>query len=163
VDICQRNGIEKLNYTGDKSGNLTMHKWFAATGCPGPYLESKFPYIAEEVNKRLGNVEPTKPSEPVETVPEKSIDELAMEVIAGKHGNGEERKKSLGKLYDAVQKRVNEILSPKIVHTVVKGDSLWGIATKYLGNGGRYPEIVKLNGLQSTVIRVGQRLTIPKK
>lgn len=53
VDICKRNGIAKLNYTGDKSGNLTMHKWFAATNCPGPYLESKFPYIAEEVNKRL--------------------------------------------------------------------------------------------------------------
>ena len=54
VDICQRNGIKKLNYTGDISGNLTMHKWFAPTGCPGPYLESKFPYIAAEVNKRLG-------------------------------------------------------------------------------------------------------------
>lgn len=55
VDICQRNGIEKLNYTGDASGNLTMHKWFTATTCPGPYLESKFPYIANEVNKRLKN------------------------------------------------------------------------------------------------------------
>lgn len=53
VDICQRNGIKKLNFTGDKSGNLTMHKWFASTLCPGPYLESKFPYIAEEVNRQL--------------------------------------------------------------------------------------------------------------
>ena len=53
VDICKRNGIERLNYTGNKSGNLTMHKWFVATACPGPYLESKFPYIAQEVNKRL--------------------------------------------------------------------------------------------------------------
>lgn len=53
VDICKRNNIKKLNFTGDKSGNLTMHKWFAATGCPGPYLESKFPYIADEVNKVL--------------------------------------------------------------------------------------------------------------
>lgn len=53
VDICKRNGINKLNYTGDTSGNLTMHKWFKATNCPGPYLESKFPYIAEQVNKRL--------------------------------------------------------------------------------------------------------------
>ena len=53
VDICQRNGIPKLNFTGDTTGNLTMHKWFAATACPGPYLESKFPYIAEEVNRRL--------------------------------------------------------------------------------------------------------------
>lgn len=56
VDICKRNGIEKLNFTGDKSGNLTMHKYFAATGCPGPYLESRFPYIANEVNKRLGTL-----------------------------------------------------------------------------------------------------------
>jgi hypothetical protein len=57
VDICQRNGIDKLNYTGDKNGNLTMHKWFANTACPGPYLGSKFPYIAEEVNKRLAKEE----------------------------------------------------------------------------------------------------------
>ncbi len=61
VDICQRNGIKKLNFTGDKSGNLTMHKWFAATNCPGPYLESKFPYIAQQVNARLsGGNQPAK-------------------------------------------------------------------------------------------------------
>lgn len=52
-DICRRNGIKKLNFTGDASGNLTMHKYFAPTACPGPYLESKFKYIADEVNKRL--------------------------------------------------------------------------------------------------------------
>lgn len=55
TDICKRNGIKKLNFTGDKSGNLTMHKYFASTACPGPYLASKFPYIASEVNKRLSN------------------------------------------------------------------------------------------------------------
>jgi len=53
VDICKRNGIKKLNFTGDKSGNLTMHKYFAATGCPGPYLEKKFPEIASKVNAQL--------------------------------------------------------------------------------------------------------------
>ena len=44
----------------------------------------------------------------------KSIDTLAKEVIAGKWGNGEERKQKLtaaGYDYNAVQKRVNEILS----------------------------------------------------
>ena len=62
VDICKRNGIKKLNYTGDKNGNLQMHKWYAATGCPGAYLESKFPYIANEVNKRLnGSTTPSLP------------------------------------------------------------------------------------------------------
>ena len=53
VDICKRNGIAKLNWTGTASGNLTIHKFFAATSCPGPYLESKMGYIAEQVNKRL--------------------------------------------------------------------------------------------------------------
>lgn len=53
ADICQRNGIAKLNYTGDESGNLTLHRFFAATLCPGPYLESKIPHIVSEVNKRI--------------------------------------------------------------------------------------------------------------
>lgn len=52
-DICRRNSIKKLNFTGDKTGNMTMHKWFQATGCPGPYLSGKFAHIAEEVNRRL--------------------------------------------------------------------------------------------------------------
>ena len=61
VDICQRNNIRELIYTGDSRGNLTRHNMFAATSCPGPYLQSKFPYIAEEVNKRLGiMLEPDK-------------------------------------------------------------------------------------------------------
>jgi peptidoglycan hydrolase-like protein with peptidoglycan-binding domain len=30
-----------------------MHKWFAYTLCPGPYLESRFKDIADEVNNRL--------------------------------------------------------------------------------------------------------------
>lgn len=53
TDICKRNGIDRLNYTGDTSGNLTMHKWFTATACPGPYLEARFPAIADAVNARL--------------------------------------------------------------------------------------------------------------
>lgn len=53
ADICKRNDIEKLVYTGDSSGNLTRHNMFANTACPGPYLQSKFSYIASEVNKLL--------------------------------------------------------------------------------------------------------------
>lgn len=67
VDICRRNDIPKLNFTGDKTGNLTMHCYFAATACPGPYLKSKFQYIADEVNKRLAGEE-TAPEQ--ETEPE---------------------------------------------------------------------------------------------
>ena len=67
TDICKRNGIEKLNFTGDKNGNLTMHKYFAATACPGPYLESKFPYVASVVNKRLSAKEVKRE---LESIPE---------------------------------------------------------------------------------------------
>ena len=47
--------------------------------------------------------------EPTQKV-EKSIDELAQEVLDGKHGNGSARKQSLGDKYDEVQARVNEML-----------------------------------------------------
>ena len=68
VDICKRNGIKKLNFTGDRSGNLTMHKYYANTLCPGPYLEKRFPDIAAQVNARLGAAVEEKPAE---QVPEK--------------------------------------------------------------------------------------------
>lgn len=61
VDICQRNGIKKLNFTGDRSGNFLMHKYFANTQCPGPYLEARFPDIAAQVNARLGAAAETVP------------------------------------------------------------------------------------------------------
>ena len=104
----------------------------------------------------------------------KSVDELAAEVINGKWGNGEERKKKLtsaGYDYSVVQARVNEILSGKSTstpvtyetYTVVKGDTLWGIAAKKLGSGARYKEIKTLNGLSSDTIYAGQKLKIPKK
>lgn len=55
VDICKRNDIKELNYTGNANGNLTKHEYFANTTCPGPYLGGKFAYIADEVNKRLNS------------------------------------------------------------------------------------------------------------
>ena len=47
-------------------------------------------------------------------------------------------------------------------YTVVSGDSLWRIAARLLGDGRRYPEIKKLNGLTSDIIHAGQKLKIPK-
>lgn len=55
ADICKRNNIKSLNYTGNKSGNVLAHRWYAATGCPGDYLYGKFGYIATEVNKILNS------------------------------------------------------------------------------------------------------------
>ena len=54
VDICRRNDIKELDFTGDADGNLTIHKMFDSnTQCPGPYLESRMKDIADEVNRQL--------------------------------------------------------------------------------------------------------------
>lgn len=42
-------------------------------------------------------------------------------------------------------------------YKVKKGDTLWGICKKYLGDGSKYPQIAKLNGIKNpNLIRVGQ-------
>lgn len=53
--------------------------------------------------------------------------------------------------------------SYQCIHTVVKGDSLWALAKKYLGKGSRYPEIVALNNLPKAAIFEGDQLKIPHK
>lgn len=50
------------------------------------------------------------PVQAADQKPKKSIDQLARDTIAGKYGNGETRKRKLGSDYQAVQKRVNELL-----------------------------------------------------
>ena len=52
ADVCRRHRF-RLHYTGDKEGNLHMHKWYQPTACPGPYLEKRFAQLAEEVNRLL--------------------------------------------------------------------------------------------------------------
>lgn len=42
-------------------------------------------------------------------------------------------------------------------HTVVKGDTLWGIAEKYFGDGTKYKQLAAINGIQNpNLIYVGQ-------
>lgn len=43
-------------------------------------------------------------------ITDKTIDDLAKEVISGNFGNGEQRRKTLGDMYDIVQTRVNYML-----------------------------------------------------
>ncbi|MFF2179424.1 LysM peptidoglycan-binding domain-containing protein [Lysinibacillus sp. NPDC058147] len=46
--------------------------------------------------------------------------------------------------------------TPK-TYTVKKGDTLWAIAKKYLGDGSKYPELAKLNNINNpNVIKEGQ-------
>lgn len=64
VDICQRNGKNKLLWLGDKNKTLayapksdemvlTVHRWFANKSCPGDWLYNRLGNLAAEVTKRL--------------------------------------------------------------------------------------------------------------
>ena len=57
--IVQANGQSGLRYTGAQNASLNRHNLFAATACPGPFLQSRFPQIAAHVNARLGSAAPT--------------------------------------------------------------------------------------------------------
>ena len=69
VDICRRNGIPMLKWCNDKKligqvdkQNMTVHRWFANKACPGDYLMSKHPWIAQQVNLMLGAQNPAQTS-----------------------------------------------------------------------------------------------------
>lgn len=147
VDICQFYGFDKINYQEKPSSItiakvedwiktwaktdemiITLHNWFSATACPGPYFMKQLPWLVSEMNKRLADpnykavpfssknnntiIEEVPPTitTPTET---KSIDTLAQEVIKGVWGNAPNRAKNLTAAgYDAaaVQARVNELM-----------------------------------------------------
>ena len=89
-----------------------------------------------------------KPITPVQ--PHKTVDELAREVLAGKWGNGDDRKNRIttaGYDYAAIQVKVNELLHTQsrpqaVYYTIQRGDTLSGIARRY---GPSVSAIQKLN------------------
>ena len=100
--------------------------------------------------------------------PTKSIDEIAREVIAGKWGNGDDRKNRLnnaGYNYSEVQAKVNQLLkgntSPvqqKLYYVVKKGDNLTKIAKMY---NTSVDKLVKLNNIKNkNLIYVNQKLRV---
>ena len=98
----------------------------------------------------------------------KTVEELAQEVLQGKWGNGMERVNRLtaaGYDYNAVQKRVNELVAerdkPKyITYTVQRGDTLSGIARRY---NTTVSKLVKDNGIKNpNLIYTGQKIKIYK-
>lgn len=69
ADICKRNGIKQLKFLNDSSKkynydeqNMTLHCWFSATVCPGPYLKGKMSYIANRVNTLLATDATSNPT-----------------------------------------------------------------------------------------------------
>ena len=98
------------------------------------YAYADFPSIIKEYGFNGYAGEPHPEPEPK---PDKTIDELAIEVLEGKWGNDEERYRRLteaGYDYDAVQDRVNEMLEAEtepVKYIVCPGDTLSEIAERF--------------------------------
>lgn len=130
IDICRRHGIKKLYFDGTKSGsNVHLHEWYQNTNCPGPYVKSKVMDYINRVNQGLnGGSVVNRPN------PNKSLEMVVKEVIAGKYGNGIDRinkLKSEGYNPNEIQKMVNaKLVKPKkkthnqVADEVIRG--LWG-------------------------------------
>lgn len=65
VDICKRNGKNKLIWLGDKTKTLnyspasnemvlTVHRWFANKSCPGDWMYARMGDLASKVTAQLG-------------------------------------------------------------------------------------------------------------
>lgn len=180
-----------LNYA-PKSNEmvLTVHRWFANKSCPGNWMYARMGDLASKVTTALGgDVKPADPVKPTpvgikagdlvnitgstyyggKTIPGwvKKLRWYVCEVsgdraVINKDESGKYAIMSPVKtsaLAVAVMKPAEDFR----IHTVVHGDTLWAIAKKYLGSGGRYKEIVSLNGLKSNVIYSGMKLKIPNK
>ena len=145
TDICRRNGKKKLLWFADKNKSLnyipaademvlTVHRWFANKSCPGDWLYSRLSDVAAKVTANLSSAStPTIPSA------SKTTEEVAKEVIAGKWGNGEDRKQRLtaaGYNYSLIQAKVNELMGAK---TTVSSKSIDELAREVIqgkwGNG----------------------------
>lgn len=66
IDICKRNGKNKVVWFGDKDKTLayepadgemvlTVHRWFANKSCPGSWMYSRMDDLASKVNAALSN------------------------------------------------------------------------------------------------------------
>lgn len=157
VDICKRNGIKKLIWTGDKTGTLTCHYMFAATACPGPYLKSKMPEIANLVNARLSGTTTTTPEVKKYYRVRKSWEDASSQI--GAYALLENAKASCKEGYAVYDWNGNEVYSNKSeYYTVKKGDTLSKIGAKL---GINWQNIAKLNNIKAPyIIYPNQKLKI---
>ena len=69
----------------------------------------------------------------------------------------------MGDKKKAEDKVVEKKSEKALTHTVVKGDTVYSIAQKYLGKTSRASEIRRANNLVTDILRIGKVLVIPKK
>lgn len=102
ADIAVRYGWGAVS-----DGNYQGHRQWYATACPGGNLWWLMPKTRGFANGYMAGDIQLAPVPATPPVKNKSIWQLADEVMAGLHGTGADRQASLGGNYDAVQAEVN--------------------------------------------------------
>ena len=174
TDICRRNGKKKLLWFADKNKSLayspkqdemvlTVHRWFANKSCPGDWLYSRLGDVAAKVTVNLSSA--STPTTTPST--SKTTEEVAEEVIAGKWGNGEDRKQRLtaaGYNYSLIQAKVNELMGAK---TTVSSKSIDELAREVIagnwGNGEDRKQRLKAAGYDYSAVQVKVNELMGKK
>lgn len=144
---CAIRQYSSVGRLGGWNGNLDLDKFYGDANAWAKYAGA--------------SGTPAPAPAPVDPLAGKSDAQLADEVIAGKFGDGDARKRALGSRYAAVQKLVNQKLTHKSAgrtYTVRAGDTLSGIAARY---GTTWQHLQQINGIRNAnLIRVGQVLRI---
>lgn len=109
--LCKHYGLGRPQW----GKNVFGHKSFSSTECPGHIASDQRAAYMARAEHWYDQMTGTKPSTSTSSAkpqpkPKPSTDQLAREVIAGKWGNGAERRRRLGSRYAEVQRRVNELL-----------------------------------------------------
>ncbi len=92
------------------------------------------------------NPEPVQPfmDSPTEDLPQTSADPVVKE-----SKSGDEATSKSAMVNNSVVSRVKPPKKQLLIHIVVKGDTLWHIAIRYLGDPFRYPELARLSHIRN--------------
>lgn len=110
VAIVEKIIDDETIYTSESGYNAYAFKYLKRSNKNGRWG------MAEPYKFRGCIVNPAVKSDDPKPTKKKSVEEIAKEVIAGKWGNGDDRKTALTKAgydYKAVQEKVNELTAPK--------------------------------------------------
>lgn len=148
--------VAQYNTTCDyENGKPDIWQYSSSGNVPGISGSADMNYMYRDLLKEVSGQKATT------TTQKKSVDVIAQEVIDGKWGNGNDRKIKLvqaGYDYEAVQKRVNELMDTPEYYVIKSGDTLSGIASKY---GTTYQVLAALNGIANpNLIYAGQTIRI---
>lgn len=121
TQLAKQSGHFTADHNEVTTGDLIIYDWKADgtldhIGIITETTPTHFKVVEGNYNKTVGLRTVTRKNREVygfikvEHKASADIEQLARDVINGKYGNGDERKKALGVNYEAVQKRVSEIL-----------------------------------------------------